>query len=536
MGGTEATGRPRVTQARTVVLFRVGLGLTFLAAFLSMAAQLRDLVGSRGLLPLGEYLGRYQAAGVSWLGRIHTFPTLFWIDHADPLLTAVPLLGAAVSLLMIAGVGGRAVPVLLWILYLSCVAAGRDFFYYQWDNLLLETSFLAIFLPARGTCAAWFRGRPLPEPSPVVVVLLRWVLFRLLFESALAKIVYGADDWLTLKAMTYYYETAPLPSWGGWLVQQFPLWIHQASVFVTFLCELVLPFLIFVRPRAPRLVFFVLQAGFQAIIASTSNYGFFNLLSFALSLLVLDDRHLDLLSTLGRRRAARVATGAAAASSVPESPAISSEREVAPASAAPGRRPPLGAALRYAPWGLAALILPASTIEGVAYFSRGPFFNQELAPLRRLYAPFRSVNDYHLFPGIVRERIVAEIEGSRDGVEWLPLHLRYAPGDPRQRPPVTGLHNPRFPFTYSFFTLGRGARDAEYMSTLAERLCCDPRAVASLMEPNPFQEKGPAALRLSYYRYRFGTWADLERSGDYWLREQVRPPSRPIPCSCPPGR
>ncbi|PYS93869.1 MAG: membrane protein, partial [Acidobacteria bacterium] len=80
------------------------------------------------------------------------------------------------------GVGGRAVPIALWALYLSCITAGRDFFYYQWDNLLLEASFLAIFLPARGSLFGLARGRRPPEPSRIVVFLLQWLLFRLLFE------------------------------------------------------------------------------------------------------------------------------------------------------------------------------------------------------------------------------------------------------------------------------------------------------------------------------------------------------------------
>jgi len=144
----------------------------------------------------------------------------------------------------------------------------------------------------------------------------------------------------------------------------------------------------------------------------------------------------------------------------------------------------------------------------------------------------RSVNVYHLFPGVVRERIVAEIEGTRDGTEWTPYYLRYAPGDPGAPPPMTWLHNPLFPFTYSFLTLGRGGRDEEYLQNLARRLCCDPQVLSDLILPNRFLEDRPSALRMSYYRYRFGTWDDLSRTGVYWLREPVGQPSRPVACRC----
>ena len=511
-----------------MVLFKVGLGLVFLAAFLSAAVQVEGLIGARGLLPLAEHLERYRAAVPGVAGRLHDFPTLLWLDHSDGAIAALTIAGAALSLLMIAGIGGRAVAFLLWLLYLSCVTAGRDFFFYQWDNLLLETSLLAIALPGGGTIGRWVRRKALPEPSPVAVLLLKWVLFRLLFESALAKILYGAEDWLTLRAMTYYYETAPLPSWGGWLVQQFPLWFHQACVFFTFLCELVLPLAVFARSRALRLSFFGFNAGFQAMIALTSNYGWFNLLSFVLGLIVLDDSDIDaaagpFLKMSRRSRAkAEAATGPAAAAMAAH-PGI-------PA----GRRASWVRAGQVISGALASLLVAATLLETLPFFIRDPELNRWIAAARKVYEPFRSINVYHLFPGVLRERIVAEFEGSRDGINWIPYHLRYAPGDPKEPPPMTWLHNPRFPFTYSFLTLGRGGRDSEYIGNLIQRLCCDPQAVAGMMETSPFLDQGPSKLRVSTYRYRFGAWSDLSRTGEYWLREQVRPPSRPITCSCPP--
>jgi len=156
----------------------------------------------------------------------------------------------------------------------------------------MEASLLAILLPGGGTLLDLARGRPLPEPQPIAIFLVKWLLFRLLFESGLAKIEAGKDTWLNLTAMTYYYETAPLPSWGGWLVQQFPLWFHQLSVFFTFFVELPLSVLIFL-PRRFRLLFFAIHLPFQLSIGLTSNYGFFNLLSIVLSLSCLEDRDLD---------------------------------------------------------------------------------------------------------------------------------------------------------------------------------------------------------------------------------------------------
>ena len=48
-------------------------------------------------------------------------------------------------MLLIVGIAPAPCLALLWLLYLSLVTVGRDFLGFQWDNLLLEAGFLAIF-------------------------------------------------------------------------------------------------------------------------------------------------------------------------------------------------------------------------------------------------------------------------------------------------------------------------------------------------------------------------------------------------------
>src|SRR5262245_39910594 len=122
-------------RGKVASLFRSGLGLVFLAAFLSLAVQLKDLAGSRGLLPWVDYLQHLGPAAGSSPRVAFAVPTLFLWIHGDAAFTLVPILGAALSLLLLFGLGGRAVVAALWLLYLSCITAGRDFFFYQWDNL-----------------------------------------------------------------------------------------------------------------------------------------------------------------------------------------------------------------------------------------------------------------------------------------------------------------------------------------------------------------------------------------------------------------
>src|SRR6476620_12734262 len=133
------------------------------------------------------------------------------------------------------------------------------------------------------------------RPSRIVLWLLRWLLFRLMFESGCVKLI---DDnpnnptWHKLTALNYHYQTQPLPTWIGWYAHHFPAWFHKGEVLVMFAIELGVPFLIFL-PRRPRQVACVTLVALQLIIMLTGNYSFFNLLTMALCVTLLDDAALQ---------------------------------------------------------------------------------------------------------------------------------------------------------------------------------------------------------------------------------------------------
>ena len=105
-----------VTLVRSRWLFLRLLGVVYLCAFVSLATQITGLIGQHGLIP--------TASDRSLLLRA-------WG-------------GAAVSLLLMAGIAPVASAVVLWALYLSLTIAGEEFLRFQWDGLLLETGLLAV--------------------------------------------------------------------------------------------------------------------------------------------------------------------------------------------------------------------------------------------------------------------------------------------------------------------------------------------------------------------------------------------------------
>jgi uncharacterized membrane protein YphA (DoxX/SURF4 family) len=249
------------------------------------------------------------------------------------------------------------------------------------------------------------------EPvSRVGLFLLKLLLFKLMFMSGVVKLTSGDDSWWNLTAMNFHYETQPLPTILGWWAHQAPQWLQQFSTWFVLVVETVVPFLIW-APRRLRLVAAALLITLQVLILLTGNYAFFNLLTIALCLLLIDDR------TWRRGPNAMPAT----------------QRRFA----FPTR------AQRYA--GIAFLI---GTLPFNAMLVYGAFKPDAAwpAPLTTAYGaiePFRIVNGYGLFRVMTKTRPEIVIEGSADGIDWSPYEFRWKPGDLQRAPRWVAPHQPR---------------------------------------------------------------------------------------------
>src|SRR2546426_424728 len=118
--------------------------------------------------------------------------------------------------------------IVLFVFYLSLTIAGQTFLSFQWDILLLEMGFLAIFFAP----LQWWSTRGKEAPlSRVGLLLLKLLLFKLMFMSGLVKLTSGDDSWWNLTALDYHYWTQPLPTVFGWWADHGPEWLKHFSTF-----------------------------------------------------------------------------------------------------------------------------------------------------------------------------------------------------------------------------------------------------------------------------------------------------------------
>ena len=450
----------------------------YLAAFWSAGTQILGLIGHNGILPADQYMRALSA--IQGLNRFWIFPTLTWISASDAMLRFLCLGGVALSALLIAGVLPVPVLALLWLFYLSLSVAGQEFLSYQWDTLLLETGFLAIFLAP----PAWRERRPeLVDPPRIVVWLFLWLLFRLMVGSGVLKLASGDPTWHNLTALSYHFETQPIPTPLAWYVHRAPAWFLKLSTALVFVVEIGVPYLI-LGTRRLRVLAFVLLAGLQLTIALTGNYAFFNILSIALCVFLLDDTTLGAWTRLGI------------------------------ASGPPSRlRQAIGIIV-------AIVIVPLS----VTAFARSLGIRLPTAalvsPALDAVESFRSVNAYGLFAVMTTTRPEIVLEGSEDGTAWVEYEFKYKAGDLRRRPPWVAPHQPRVDWQMWFAALGRFEGE-RWLQNLCVRILENDAAVLNLLERNPFQERAPKYLRAVLYQYRFSDSAARRRDGVWWTRERL---------------
>jgi hypothetical protein len=328
------------------------------------------------------------------------------------------------------------------------------------------------------------------DPPRLARWLLVWLLFRLMAGSGGVKLASGDTTWRDLTALTFHYETQPIPTPVAWWAHHLPSWLNRGCTASVLGIELFAP-LLMLGPRRLRTLGFVLLGGLQLLIALTGNYAFFNLLSFALCLFLLDDvvvsRLLPSFQPADERWAGAFAT----------------------------RR------VRHAILvAVALLTVPVSFLNLTAGLDLPMPGSPLVLPMARLIAPLRSVNSYGLFAVMTTTRDEIVMEGSDDGRSWREYEFRYKPGDQRRRPPWVAPHQPRLDWQMWFAALDR-FDDQPWFQAFCVRLLEGSPPVLSLLAGNPFQGHAPRYVRGVLYRYHFSDAAARASADAWWRRERL---------------
>jgi hypothetical protein len=449
-------------------LFLRLLGLTYLTAFGSLWPQIIPLFGSHGIVPVASFLDSLRPEMKP--GLVISIPTVLWFFPADWALRAACTLGCIASILLIIRWQSRLAAAVCWVLYLSLVSVGSPFLNFQWDALLLEAGFLALF-----------------AGSPILVWAYRVLLFRLMFESGIVKLSSGDPNWRNLHALRFHFLTQPLPNPVAYYAYRLPTSLLDSFTLATLVIELGAPFLLFF-PRRARYVGVALLILLQVTIILTGNYAFFNLLTLAICLWAFDDPVFEPLRPILQRR-------------------VSSSTSFRYSN---GLRLTGSLALFF--------LISVGIAQILELFDRT--FTRRLDANLRWMAPFELVNSYGLFAVMTTTRPEIILQGSNDQIQWLDYNFPYKPGELHRGLPWVAPYQPRLDWQMWFAALGDINENA-WVGNLMYRIMTGDRTTEKLLAPAPFS-RPPRYMRALLYEYRFTTPEVRRRTGAVWERTLTR--------------
>lgn len=502
------------------VYFR-GLGVVCLIAFVSLWSQIHGLVGDQGLLPADQFFRFVRSKfGQSAYWQV---PNLCWFGSGDAMLHLWCAFGTTLSLLLVFGLAPRQVILAIWVTYLSLSGAGQTFLSFQWDTLLLEMLACSVLYAPRGWRPDWYNPS---APLPIARWLVWGLAFKLMFLSGVTKLLSGDSAWNDGSALQFHYYTQPIPSWASWYAYQLPLPVHQLSLVIMFLIEVLLPFLIFFGRRG-RALFGVATIFLMIAIEATGNFGFFNLQTIVLAVPLLNDdllrrmiprrwqqvRNVEVTRSVSEvehrfdvRSRVRFITGTFAASLMLGVSALTIVREMVRTQRADKMPTIVAQTLRTSDW---LLLSWAETWV--------------LKPL----APFRTVNGYGLFRVMTTRRPEIVIEISNDGTTWQAVEFPYKPGQVDRAPAIVAPHMPRLDWQMWFAGLDP-VGNGHWLTALTQKLLEGNPKVARLIGHPELADNPPRFVRLAYYDYKFSSVAQRQAGGAWWSRSHTGYLTRPL--------
>jgi hypothetical protein len=458
------------------------LGIVYAIAFLVAINQIVPLIGSDGLLPIDLSIKVISHALGSNTAGFMRVPSIFWLWNSDNALLTVAWIGFVLSLIVAAGYANSILLFVLWFLYMSFVHLGQDWYGYGWEIQLTETGFLAIFL------CPLLDMRPFPKCAPPfpIIVLFRWLIFRIMFGAGLIKLR-GDEVWRNGTALYYHFETQPIPGPLSRWFHFLPRIILKMGVWFNWLAEIIAPLFAF-GPRIARHIAGVVMILLQIVLILSGNLSFLNWLTIIPALACFDDGFWRKLLPRSLVRKAELA----------EENAEESKPMVITA------------------WVVTVIVGILSIQPVVNMLSPEQIMNTSFDPLD-------LVNTYGAFGTVGKERFNVIFEGtmdddSTDAANWKPYVYKGLPVLLDKRPPQIAPYQLRLDWQMWFAAMDT-PDDYPWTLNLVWKLLHNDSNVVSLFAENPFPGKPPRYIRAVLYRYQFAQPGNPQKL--WWTRERL---------------
>lgn len=475
--------------------FHKGLGLVYLSAIFPLFFQIEALLGGDGLLPAKELLRMAYAEKGAFLSFMQ-FPSLYHAAPFNMTLYVLVFLGCLGGLMLLAGYRVFWGALLAWLSFLSITSIGGDFFIIIIDLFLAEVGFLALF-----STYCIQRRQPIPK---LVGFAFRLLNFRLWFCMGINKFYMPVDVWSHFTFFDHFFQAQPMPSPAAALFNQAPQFLKTVAIVSLGISEVLVPFFVFGK-KLWRLIAFWTFILISFLIQLNGNYGYFNVLSVVLAIVILNDGDLAFLKV---------------------------------------KRLPLDSLKHGLPRlakGLLVLQIVLQLCYCVYVFDPKPKSNQnhfnylftthqpESRAAQIVLEPFRWLeywricNPYGVFKSIPYYHAELRLSGSNDSLNWQPYEFKYLPSGNTD---YLGFYAPYYPrLDHLFFYEGIAAQNYlwnplnrfytgknAWVCRFVDHLLSNDQAVTKLLKQDPFKDSAPPkfikaeVFRLSLSKEKGKNW------------------------------
>jgi hypothetical protein len=449
----------------TIHLFTRLLGALYICVYVPFLFQIKGLWGSNGILPISNYLAAVRQRNGK--RSYYLVPSLFWINASDIALFVAVGCGILFGTLLMLGFMPALMLLLLFLIHLSFSSSGQDFMSFGWETLLIEITFITMFLVATS------------PPNPIAWIALNFLLMRFMLQAGSSKLRAGDKNWRNLTALSYHYVSQPIPNMWAWYADKLPMWFHKVSTALMFWVELVVPLLIFNFPEV-RLFVFANFMGLLLIIWLTGNFSYLNHMTAIFSVILIANPYLE---------------------------------------------PLLGAPVITEPSPLIWQIIISIFSTGILFLEVANLYNYfspntTCQKMLSFWYPYHICHPHQLFSVMTTKRFEVVIEGSDDGVNWKEYLFYYKPSEISRRPRRISPFQPRLDWQ-AWFLPFRSYEHQGWYQRLLFQLLSGSKDVTHLFRYNPFPDHPPKYIRAQFYQYTFTSRKERSETGNWWNRKLI---------------
>jgi len=466
---------------------------------------------SNGITPAVETMKKINQ--ISNWKKWKKHPTVFWHSSSDLFILGVSYAGLICSMLAMFGFFPMINILICMVLYNSERIVGQPWLGLQMHATIVETDFLYLL------CA------PFRDSYPFLMVFcVRFLIWRIMLGCGACKYATGDPTWRDLTAMSYHYQTQPLPGPFSWYFHHAPQWFHKLAAFsITHIIEGPPTFLVF-GGSISRCIAFIGFTGMTTMINFSGNFGFLGILTQVQTMPLLDDWFYHYLCSWCIPKPQEVETSwlTAVVAWIMVSPYLAIS--LVPLWITFGGQ---------IPWVQEMFEYLESTrfqkVKQVATWTRnalyGLYYKIESTDMIQIHymrfwmyleswydwlSPFSIINRYAKFGSMTTRRLELIFQGSNDLKEWKEYDFKYKPGKLDKRPPFIPGHLPGLDWRMWF--LGPAIKRQgvhslpSWYHAFVKALLEGRKEVLSLLDTNPFPYFPAKYVRTVLYEYMFSDY------------------------------